>query len=155
MIHHIVVAEACKELLRAFDLGLFDDLQLQTFHRPLRLVDEKDVLDHPLVEGGRPVGRAVPHGRRNMEDKTPSGVELSYHAANQANERRFTLKNIDDIILNNKKNRKKEFHLNGEIRWLYQDKRGNTVITNEDGTRIITVYSHPASANNEKYIPKN
>ena len=88
-------------------------------------------------------------------DKTPSGVELSYHAADQANERRFTLKNIDDIILNNKKNRKKEFHLNGEIRWRYQDKRGNTVITNEDGTKVITVYSHPASANNEKYIPKN
>ena len=86
-------------------------------------------------------------------DKTPSGVELSNHAAGQANRREFTLKNIDDIILNNKKTRKKEFHPNGEIRWRYQDKRGNTVITNEDGTRVITVYSHPASANNEKYIP--
>ena len=88
-------------------------------------------------------------------DKTPSGVELSIHAAGQANRRDFTLKNIDDIILNNKKHRKKEFHPNGEIRWRYQDKRGNTVITNEYGTRVITVYSHPASVNNEKYIPKD
>ena len=88
-------------------------------------------------------------------DKIPSGAELSYHAAKQANDRNFTLKNIDDIILNNKKTRKKEFYPNGEIRWRYQDKRGNTVITNGDGTRVITVYSHPASANNEKYIPKN
>ena len=88
-------------------------------------------------------------------DKIPSGAELSYHAAKQANDRIFTLKNIDDIILNNKKIRQKEFHPNGEIRWRYQDKRGNTVITNEDGTRIITVYSHPASKNNEQYIPKN
>ena len=88
-------------------------------------------------------------------DKIPSGAELSYHAAKQANDRNFTLKNIDDIILNNKKTRQKELHPNGEIRWRYQDKRGNTVITNEDGTRIITVYSHPASKNNEKYIPKN
>ena len=43
-------------------------------------------------------------------DKTPSGAELSYHAADQANERRFTLKNINDIILNNKKTRKKKFN---------------------------------------------
>ena len=67
MIHHIVVAEACKELLRAFDLGLLDGFQLQTFHRPLRLGNEEDMLDHPLVEGDRPVRRVVPHGRRDME----------------------------------------------------------------------------------------
>ena len=88
-------------------------------------------------------------------DKIPSGAELSDHAAKQANDRNFTLKNIDDIILNNKKTRQKELHTNGEIRWRYQDKRGNTVITNDDGTRIITVYSHPASKNNGNYIPKN
>ena len=88
-------------------------------------------------------------------DKTPSGAELSYHAAGQANDRHFSLKNIDDIILNNKKHRKKEIQSDGEIHWRYQDKRGNTVITNEYGTRVITVCSHPASVNNEKYIPKN
>ena len=91
----------------------------------------------------------------NGGDKTSSGAELSYHAARQANIRHFSLKNIDDIILNNRKTRRKEIQPDGEIRWRYQDKRGNTVITNEDSTRIITVYSHPASANNEKYIPKN
>ena len=91
----------------------------------------------------------------NGGDKTSSGAELSYHAARQANIRHFSLKNIDDIILNNRKTRRKEIQPDGEIRWRYQDKRGNTVITNGDGTRVITVYSHPASANNEKYIPKN
>ena len=87
-------------------------------------------------------------------DKTPSGAELSYHAADQANERKFTLKNIDDIILNNRKKRTKEIQPDGEIRWRYQDQRGNTVITDEWGKRVITVYSHPASKNNKRYIPK-
>ncbi len=43
----------------------------------------------------------------------------------------------------------------GSVTWRYQDKRGNTVITNEWGDKVVTVYSYPPSANGGNYIPKN
>lgn len=90
----------------------------------------------------------------NSGDETPKGRKYSIHAAQRANERGFDSKTIDNIIDNNKKNRVKEIDENGIITWRYQDKRGNTVITNENGDTIVTVYSYPASVNNGNYISK-
>jgi len=62
---------------------------------------------------------------------------------------------FDSIIDNNYKSRVKEINkLTGEITWRYQDKRGNTVITNNWGNKIVTVYSYPKTANGGNYIPK-
>ena len=89
-------------------------------------------------------------------DKTPKGREYTQHAAERANERGFDSQKIDSIIDNNYKHRTKEIDkLTGQVTWRYQDKRGNTVITNEWGDKIVTVYSHPTSANGGNYIPKN
>lgn len=92
----------------------------------------------------------------HAEDKTPNGREYTQHAAERANERGFDSQKIDSIIDNNYKYRTKEIDkLTGQVTWRYQDKRGNTVITNEWGDKIVTVYSHPTSANGGNYIPKN
>lgn len=89
-------------------------------------------------------------------DKTPKGREYTQHGAVRANERGFDSQKVDSIIDNNYKHRTKEIDkLTGKITWRYQDKRGNTVITNEWGDKIVTVYSHPISANGGNYIPKN
>lgn len=45
--------------------------------------------------------------------------------------------------------------LTGKVTRRYQDKRGNTVITDEWGEKIVTVYSYPTSANGGNYISKN
>lgn len=75
-------------------------------------------------------------------DKTPKGREYTQHDAERANERSFTSEQIDNIIDNNYKHRIKEIDkFTGEITWRYQDSRGNTVITNEWGDKIVTVYS--------------
>ena len=87
-------------------------------------------------------------------DKTPQGRTITDHAAERMNERGFSGRDIDNIIANNKKNRVKEVDENGQITWRYQDKRGNTVITDESGERIVTVYSHPKKINGGNYIPK-
>lgn len=87
-------------------------------------------------------------------DKTPQGRTITDHAAERMNERGFSGRDIDNIIANNKKNRVKEVDENGQITWRYQDKRGNTVITDESGERIVTVYSHPKKLNGGNYIPK-
>ncbi len=87
-------------------------------------------------------------------DKTPKGREYTEHGAERANERGFDSKKVDDIIDNNKNNRVKEIDEEGKVTWRYQDKRGNTVITNEWGNKIVTVYSYPQSANGGNYIPK-
>ena len=88
-------------------------------------------------------------------DKTPKGREYTKHGAERANERGFDSQKIDSIIDNNYKHRTKEIDkLTGKITWRYQDKRGNTVITNEWGDKIVTVYSHPTSVNGGNYIPK-
>lgn len=88
-------------------------------------------------------------------DKTPGGREFTVHGAQRTNERKFTSDIIDNIINNNKKNRVKEIDpKTGKTVWRYQDRRGNTVITDEYTERIVTVYSHPKSANNGVYIPK-
>ena len=89
-------------------------------------------------------------------EKTPKGREYTVHGAQRANERGFDSQKIDSIIDNNYKTRTKEIDkLTGEITWRYQDKRGNTVITDEWGDKIVTVYSYPQSANEGNYIPKN
>ncbi|MDG0873393.1 hypothetical protein L5D93_13280 [Paenibacillus thiaminolyticus] len=89
-------------------------------------------------------------------DKTKGGREFTGHAAERANERGFTSEQIDNIINNNKNNRVKEIDPDdGSVTWRYQDKRGNTVITDEWGDKLVTVYSHPQSINGGKYIPKN
>ena len=89
-------------------------------------------------------------------DKTPKGREYTKHGAERANERGFDSQKIDSIIDNNYKHRTKEIDkLTGKVTWRYQDKRGNTVITNEWGDKIVTVYSHPTSLNGGNYIPKN
>ncbi|MEL7656352.1 MAG: hypothetical protein AAGU75_10650, partial [Bacillota bacterium] len=88
-------------------------------------------------------------------DMTPGGRMFTEHGAERANERGFDAKTIDNIIDNNKKNRVKEIDSDtGDVTWRYQDKRGNTVITNEWGDKIVTVYSYPESANGGNYIPK-
>ena len=88
-------------------------------------------------------------------DKTPKGREYTKHGAERANERGFDSQKIDSIIDNNYKHRTKEIDkLTGKITWRYQDKRGNTVITNEWGDKIVTVYSNPTSGNGGNYIPK-
>ena len=88
-------------------------------------------------------------------DKTPEGREFTKHAAKRANERSFNSQQIDSIIDNNYKHRIKEIdEITGKITWRYQDSRGNTVITNEWGDKIVTVYSFPNSINGGNYIPK-
>ena len=87
-------------------------------------------------------------------DKTPKGRTFTNHGAERANERGFEAQVIDNIIDNNKAKRVKEIDEDGQVTWRYQDKRGNTVITNEWSDSIITVYSHPKDINNGKYIPK-
>lgn len=88
-------------------------------------------------------------------DKTPGGREFTEHGAEQANSRKFTSESIDNIINNNKKNRVKEINQDtGRTQWRYQDARGNTVITNEAGNKIVTVYSHPKGVNGGNFIPK-
>ena len=94
-------------------------------------------------------------GRYKKGDKTSAGREYTKHGAQRANERGFTSGIIDSIIDNNSKTRVKEIDdVTGEVTWRYQDKRGNTIITNEWGDEIVTVYSYPIWKNNGKYIPK-
>ncbi len=89
-------------------------------------------------------------------DKTSKGRQYTGHAAKRANERGFDSQKIDSIIENNYNNRVKEVdRVTGEVTWRYQDKRGNTVITNEWGDNIVTVYSYPKFLNKGNYIPKN
>ncbi|WP_207718542.1 DUF4258 domain-containing protein, partial [[Clostridium] symbiosum] len=84
-------------------------------------------------------------------DKTPKGREYTQHGAERANERGFDSQKVDSIIDNNYKHRTKEIDkLTGKVTWRYQDKRGNTVITNEWGDKIVTVYSYPTSTNGGK-----
>ncbi len=88
-------------------------------------------------------------------DKTPRGREYTKHGAERANERGFDSQKIDSIIDNNYKSRVKEIDkVTGEVTWRYQDKRGNTVITNETGDKIVTVYSYPRRKNQGNYISK-
>lgn len=88
-------------------------------------------------------------------DKTARGREYSKHAAERANGRGFDSQIIDSIIDNNYKSRVKEIDkLTGQVTWRYQDKRGNTVITDNWGDKIVTVYSYPKSSNGGNYIPK-
>lgn len=99
-------------------------------------------------------GRLASETQIKAGDKTPKGREYTKHGAEQANERGFDSQKIDSIIDNNYKHRTKEIDKHtGEVTWRYQDKRGNTVITNEWGDKIVTVYSHPISANGGNYIP--
>ena len=89
-------------------------------------------------------------------DKTPGQREYTQHGAQRANERGFDSQKIDSIIDNNYNKRVKEIdRLTGEVTWRYQDKRGNTVITNEWDDKIVTVYSHPEYVNGGNYIPKS
>lgn len=87
-------------------------------------------------------------------DKTPRGRVYTKHGADRTNERKFTSEIIDNIIDNNRKNRVREINPEiGTVQYRYQDKRGNTVITDEFTTRIITLYSYPESKNKSEYIP--
>ena len=88
-------------------------------------------------------------------DKTPGGREFTSHGAEQANNRGFSSEEVDKIIDHNAKSRVKEISKNGKTQWRYQDKRGNTVVTNEWGDKIVTTYSHPGSMNGGNFIPKN
>ncbi|VYT90657.1 hypothetical protein [Metakosakonia massiliensis] len=104
-----------------------------------------------------PLGWVDPLGLACVQagDKTPNGREFTEHGAQRANERGFTPESIDNIINNNRKNRVKEINPEtGRTQWRYQDARGNTVITNEDGGKIVTVYSYPQGAAEGMYIPK-
>jgi hypothetical protein len=83
-------------------------------------------------------------------DKTPGGHSVSEHGAQRANERGFTSQAIDNIINNNKKNRKSRIDDQGRKTWEYTDSRGNKVVTNESGG-IVSVHS-PAEGG--VYIPK-
>ncbi|WP_232436834.1 polymorphic toxin-type HINT domain-containing protein [Paenibacillus senegalimassiliensis] len=90
----------------------------------------------------------------NCGDKTPGGRIFTKHGAERADERGFTSETIDNIINNNKKNRVKEIGDDGKAQWRYQDSRGNTVITDEWGENVVTVYSYPQGKNHGNYIPK-
>ncbi|AIQ14924.1 hypothetical protein PDUR_25855 [Paenibacillus durus] len=83
-------------------------------------------------------------------DKTPGGHSFSEHGAERANERGFSAETIDNIINNNKKNRKSKVDDQGRKTWEYTDARGNKVVTNESGG-IVSVHS-PAEGGT--YIPK-
>ena len=117
--------------------------------------------ENALAQGAAAAGSPNPEDPNGDDkkikpgDKTPKGRKYTKHAAERANERGFDSQKIDSIIDNNYKHRVKEIdELTGEITWRYQDKRGNTVITDEWGDKIITVYSHPVSVNGGNYIPK-
>ncbi len=112
------------------------------------------ILDPGLVQ--KVFWEIIQTARNNINegDKTVRGRVYTKHGALRANERDFDSKKIDDIIDNNKKHRIKEIDEEGRITWRYQDKRGNTVITDEWTKEIITVYSHPYSLNFGKYITK-
>jgi hypothetical protein len=104
-------------------------------------------------------GASTPEGGSNAGykagDTTPGGRTYTKHGAEQANDRGFDSKTVDSIIDNNKKTRVKEIDPeSGKVQWRYQDKRGNTVITDEWSTKIVTTYSNPKSANGGNYIPK-
>ncbi len=87
-------------------------------------------------------------------DVTPRGRVFTEHGAERANERGFTKEVVDSIVDNNSKKRVKEIDpITGKVTWRYQDSRGNTVITNENGD-IVTVYNHPESKNKGNYVPK-
>ncbi|YCH47011.1 hypothetical protein M1D91_14570 [Enterobacter sp. SA197] len=87
--------------------------------------------------------------------KTPYDRIFTEHGAIRANERNFTSDLVDSIINNNKAKRVKEIDKQtGKPVWRYQDKRGNTIITDEYTKKIITVYSHPKGTNDGSYIPK-
>ena len=83
-------------------------------------------------------------------DKTPGGLIFTEHGAQRANERGFTSDTIDNIVQNNKKNRKSKVDAQGRKTWEYTDARGNKVVLNESGG-IISVHS-PAEGG--VYIPK-
>lgn len=71
--------------------------------------------------------------------QTPGGHSFSEHGAQRANERDFNSQTIDNIINNNKKNRKSRID-QGRKTWEYTDSRGNKVVTNENGG-IVSVHS--------------
>lgn len=115
-----------------------------------------DVAQPGTGTGGGTQPSEDPDNNIKAGDKTPKGREYTQHGADRANERGFDSQKVDSIIDNNYKSRTKEIDkVTGEVTWRYQDKRGNTVITNEWGDKIVTVYSYPRSANGGKYIPKN
>jgi len=88
-------------------------------------------------------------------DKTSRGRSFTDHGAERANERGFSNETIDNIIDNNFKGRVKQTDpLTGEQTWRYQDRRGNTVVTDINTERIVTVYSNPIHINGGNFIPK-
>ncbi|TQR45003.1 hypothetical protein C7Y44_11885 [Paenibacillus popilliae] len=72
-------------------------------------------------------------------DKTPGGHSFSEHGAQRANERGFTPQAIDNIINNNKKNRKSRIDEKGRKTW--EDSRGNKIVTTNESGGIVSVHS--------------
>ena len=118
--------------------------------------DFRNIEIFPAIEKNTPLVLTINNGNvRKKGDKTPKGREYTDHGAERANERNFTDESVDNIIDNNYKHRKKEVDdITGQDTWRYQDKRGNTVITNEYGDKIVSVYSYPKSKNGGNFIPK-
>jgi RHS repeat-associated protein len=87
-------------------------------------------------------------------DRTPGGRVITDHAAGRMNERGFSDKVVDRIIDNNRRTRDKEVDpITGKVTWKYEDSRGNVVITNENGTKVVTTYN---TKNKEaEYEPSN
>ena len=111
--------------------------------------------DHTFAVG---VGMWVVHNCEiSAGDETPQGLQFTDHAAEQANERNFNSEGIDNIVRKFRDSRVRQFDptkpLNEQGTWRYQDSRGNVVVTNGGGDRIVTVFSHPPEANGTKYIP--
>jgi len=113
--------------------------------------------DHTFTVG---VGMWVVHNSDMCGgDQTPGGRTFSDYSANRANTRGFTKQNIDDIINNNANTRVRQTDYNPDtgtvqVRWRYQDSRGNVVITDEWGDTIITVYGYHPNTGEGNYIPK-
>lgn len=112
-----------------------------------KYVDEVDT----LLKNGNEVTTVIKGGNNagyKANDTTPKGRTFTEHAAERANERGFSTKNIDDIVDNCKKPKTK-VDWEGKKTYEYVDNRGNKVVLNEKGG-IVSVHS-PASGG--KYIP--
>ena len=80
---------------------------------------------------------------------TPGGKRYTKHGKEQATDREFTDKHIDDIVANNRRE-SNGVDLDGRKTWRHTDNRGNTVISNESGG-IVSVFSKQPGG---KYVPK-
>ncbi len=98
------------------------------------------------IDPKKPVESTAP---RIDPGSTPGGQRLTKHGREQATDRNFTDKNIDDIVQNNRRI-SNGVDDQGRKTWRHTDSRGNTVILNEEGG-VVSVFSTMPGG---PYIPK-